>query len=79
MSCTETPRAVPKTVPCLAQVEGAGVPLGSGGKSVPPDASDETFPLCGHRQRRTHKKNIISQAPRQNHLVNPGKRGGQSL
>ena len=31
--------AVPKTVPCLAQVEEGPAPLGSGGSSVPPDAT----------------------------------------
>ena len=43
VSCTETPDAVPKTVPCLAQVEGGPAPLGSGGGSVPPDATLRAF------------------------------------
>ena len=39
MSCTETSGAVPRTVPCLAQVEGGPAPLGSGGWSVSLEAS----------------------------------------
>ena len=43
VSCTETPGAIPKNVPCLAQVEGGLAPLGSGGGSVPPDATLRAF------------------------------------
>ena len=38
MSCTETP--------CLAQVDGGPAPLGSGGWSVPPDATLRAFVSC---------------------------------
>ena len=71
----ETPGAIPKTVPCLAQVQGGPAPLGSGGGSVPPDATLRAFASCHYAiiDNVVHTKKIVIVIV----IVSPDRTAGQ--